>query len=94
MSRVKELDRGLGDIALERLRPIGEEERIIPSPNRQQRRLVLPKIFLKPRIKRDVVDVILEKVQLKFIRAGTREIKSSNERPSGETRLVSATPCV
>ena len=40
MSRVKELHRRLWDIALERLRAGGEEERIILSPNRQERRLV------------------------------------------------------
>src|SRR5580693_887056 len=75
MSRVKELHRGVGDIALECLCSGGEEERVTFSPNRQERRLILSEILLKLWIKRDVIGVVLEKVQLKFIRAGTREIK-------------------
>src|SRR3984893_10791267 len=75
MSRVEELHRGLGNIALECLRTCREEERIILSPNRQERRLILSEILLKLWIKRDVAGVVLKKVQLKFIRAGRREVK-------------------
>jgi hypothetical protein len=50
MPRVKELHRGFWDIALERFRARREEERIIPTPNRKERRLIFSEIRLKLRI--------------------------------------------
>jgi hypothetical protein len=55
VSGLEESDRRAGDIALERLGPGGQEERIVLAPYRQEGRLVVPEILLEGRVERDVL---------------------------------------
>src|SRR5262249_2842107 len=58
MSRVQQLNNRLGVISPKSLRPCGEEIGIVLAPDRQQRRLRRPKVFLEARVKLHVVRVV------------------------------------
>src|SRR5215472_4021798 len=64
MAGIEEMDFRLGIVPRERLRARRQEERIIPAPNRQQRRTLLAEILLELRIQRHVACVIQEEVKL------------------------------
>src|SRR5947207_168980 len=52
MPGVEEADDGVRDVALERLGTRRQEEGVVPSPDRQERRLVSPEILLEGRVER------------------------------------------
>src|SRR5262245_51380647 len=60
VSRVKERDRRVLDVTLERLCACGHEERISVAPDGQQRRLVLTKVLLELRIHLDITRIVEE----------------------------------
>ncbi len=75
MPRVVEFDGRLGNIPLERFRAGGREKWIVFSPDREERGLVLPEIFLELRVECYIGRVVLEKIKLHFIRVGTSQVK-------------------
>src|SRR5215472_2625200 len=66
---VEQSDVCAGDITLEGLSARRQEKWVVAAPDGQQRRLALPKVFLKPGIKLDVGRVVEEQIQLDFVRA-------------------------
>ena len=58
------------DIPLEGLRAARQKERVVLSPHREEWRLVVPKILLESRVKRDVGLVVTEQIELRLIRTG------------------------
>src|SRR6202000_2056984 len=64
MPGIEELDPRIRDVLPIRLSPRGNEKGIVLTPYREQRRLGLPEVILKRRIKLHVRRVIEEQVQL------------------------------
>ena len=72
---VEEMDFGIGNIAPEGLSTTRQEKRIIPSPHRQEPRLLRPEVILERWIERDVALVVVEQVQLDLVSAAARQIE-------------------
>lgn len=53
-----------GNVSLVRLRARGNEERVILTPDREQRRLLLAKILLEAGVSIDIVTIVVENVEL------------------------------
>src|SRR5260370_40182089 len=72
MPRVEEPDFGVAVVALESLRTGRQEERVVPAPHGEQRRLAGTEVLLEFRIQRDVAGVVEEQVELDLVvaRAG------------------------
>src|SRR5262245_12876636 len=75
VTSIEELDYGIGDIAPERLSAVWQEKRIIPSPRRQEARLVRPEVVLECWVESDVAPVVAEQVQLDLVSAGAGQIE-------------------
>ena len=75
MSGVEQAHPRAGYVARVRLGARRQEERIVLAPHRQQRRLVLAEIGLEVRIEGDVGFVVAEKIELRFVRAGSLRIE-------------------
>jgi hypothetical protein len=54
-------------VAFECFRTRGQKEQIVPTPCRQERRLVLAEIGLKLRIKGDVAFLVAEEIKLNIV---------------------------
>src|SRR5262245_61032859 len=74
VSRLEELDLRFPDVTLEGLSTRRHEERVPAAPDRQQRRLVLAKVFLELRIHLDIARVVEEQVQLDLMGTGTGHV--------------------
>src|ERR1700689_3216688 len=62
-----EPDVGVRDIALERLRARRDEERVVASPDREQRRLAGAEVLLPGRVQGHVAGVVEEQVELDLV---------------------------
>src|ERR1700722_11835623 len=72
---VEEADDGTRIVAPECLGARRHEERIVPAPYREERRLVRAEILLERRIERDIALVVAEQVELYLVRSRTCEIE-------------------
>src|SRR6476659_4502749 len=86
MPSIEQMDLGLWIVAPERLRARRQEERIVLSPHREERRLVLAKIGLEFGIQRNVALVVAEEVELHFISARSCEIEVVERIPVGRNQ--------
>src|ERR1700749_655130 len=75
MAGVEEANDRIRNVAFESLRASRQEERIVLSPHREERRLVGAEVILKDWIERDVALVVAEQVELHVLRARPREIE-------------------
>src|SRR5579859_665049 len=75
VARVKEMNFSGWKVALEGLGAGGEEERIIPAPNRKERWFGSAEEFLEFGIQLDVLGVIEEEIELCLVGTGPGEIK-------------------
>src|SRR5262245_60168977 len=57
---VEDAHKCVRNVALERLGPMRQEERVVLSPHRQEGRLIGAKILLKGRVERDVALIVPE----------------------------------
>src|SRR5579875_458395 len=64
MPGIQDLDARIRYIASKCFRPVRHKERVVLTPNREQRRLSLPKVILKCRIELHVRCVIEKQIQL------------------------------
>ena len=67
MSGIKEVNLSIGIVAFESLGAGRQEEGIILSPDREQRRLFRSEVVLKLRIKRHIAGIVQEEIQLNFV---------------------------
>ena len=78
MAGVVEEDLGIGDVAPESLCAARQEERIVFAPYGEQRRPLLPKIFLKLRVQRDIIGVVEKEIELDVLVARTSSSAASS----------------
>src|SRR5260221_8052168 len=76
MASVEEAHRRVGDVALERLGAWRQEEGIVLSPHRQERRLMGAEILLESRIESDVALVVAHQVELHISHAWSQHIET------------------
>ncbi len=74
MAGVEQMDFGIRQIALERLRAGSDERGIVPPPDHQNRGLVLAQPRLPRRIGRDVCPVVVQQIGLDLALAGSRQV--------------------
>src|ERR1700757_4659661 len=60
VARVEEADLGVGEVALEGFGPGGQEERVVLTPHREQRRPAGAEVLLERRVERHVARVVEE----------------------------------
>ena len=70
---VEEPDLRVRDVALEGLGAGRQEERVVPAPEREQRRPAAAEIFLEFRLERDIAGIVEEEIKLDLVNAGTSE---------------------
>src|SRR5262249_30989310 len=75
MAGVEEVDDRMRDVALERFGTGWQEERIVPAPHGEKRRLAGPEILLEGRIERDGALVVAEEGELQLVRAREGQVK-------------------
>ena len=73
MAGVEQVDFGVRQIALERLRAGGDERGIVPSPDHQSRGLVLTQPSLPRRVRGDVCPIVVQQTGLDLPLAGSRQ---------------------
>src|SRR5262249_13664623 len=73
VTRLEEADHCTWDVALERLGARRQEEWIVLTPHREQRRPTRAEVFLGLRIQRDITGVIEEQIELDLVVAGPSE---------------------
>ena len=74
MPGVEEAHDRVRNVALERLGPLRQEERVVLAPYRQEGRLVGAEILLEGRVECDVALVVPEQVELQVARAGPAQV--------------------
>src|SRR5580692_12794440 len=95
MSSIEELDPRLRYVLSKRLGPGGDKKGIVLSPDRQQRRLSLPKVVLKRRIELDVRFVIEEQIQLNvFVPRTIKQSRVQRVRFRRDSRRIAHTVCI
>src|SRR5215472_18396282 len=67
-------DVGARDVTLKGLGSSGQEERVVPAPDGQQRWLARPEVLLERGVQLDVAGVVEEEIQLNLVRARTGEV--------------------
>ena len=67
MSRVQKLDRRLREVALERLRPRWDEDRVVLAPDDESWGLPLAEVGLELGVQVNVGAVVVEEVELDFV---------------------------
>src|SRR6185437_15425841 len=75
MTAIEEPDDRLRNVALERLGPRRQEERIVLAPHGKQRRLVGAEIAVKTRIERDIALVVAQQIELDLVGAGSCQVE-------------------
>src|SRR5215469_7071049 len=83
---INEMDFGVRNIPLVGLSARGQKERVVLAPDGEERRLVFSEIALKLRIEIHVACIVEEKVELRFMSAGTRQIKVVERAPIGRNK--------
>src|SRR5262245_6776164 len=73
MTGVEQVDFGVRIVAFEGLRARRQEERIVPAPYREQRRMLRAEVLLEFGIQRDIGLVIAEQIELDLVVAGPGE---------------------
>jgi hypothetical protein len=74
MAGVEQVDLGIRQVALERLRAGSDERRIVPAPGHQNRRLVVTQPCLPRRVRSDVCPVVVQQLGLDLALAGPRQV--------------------
>lgn len=72
MTRIKQMNLGIGKVALISLRTCGDECRIVTPPDREQRWLMIAEVGLELGIALQIATVVQDQVQLDFFCAGPR----------------------
>ncbi len=75
MPGVEEAHDRVRNVALERLGPLRQEERVVLAPHRQEGRLVGAEVLLEGRIERDVALVVPEQIELQLGRTGPTQVE-------------------
>src|SRR6516164_368448 len=72
---IEEVDFSVGQVTLEGFGARRNEERIVLTPDRQQRRSMLAEVGLERRVGRDIRGVVQQQVELDLVSAGASQVK-------------------
>ncbi len=74
VSAIDEFHFSIRNVALERFGARGNEKHIVLTPDSQQRRFALAEVSLPGRIERNVVPIVMEKIELDLVDSGPLQI--------------------